>query len=181
MRRFGEDNQSNFEGINMVFKIFVSYSTKDIEEIRPILNQLTTIKDIEIFFADTTLCPGDHISQTIINYINNCDVFIVFYSESAQNSSYVQHEIGVAKAKDKLIIPILLDATKPDGMLAGINYLNFYNQTKRDKELQRLYDFIIRNVQSKNQKSALSFLALLGLGYLLLKPDEEHDEEDDDF
>jgi len=163
----------------MTFKIFVSYSTKDIDEIKPILQQIQTIKDTEFFFADETLNPGDQISQRIINYISDCDVFILFYSEFARDSTYVQHEIGVAKANNKIIIPILLDASKPDGMLQGINYLNFYDQTKKQQEFERLYNFIVRNVQSKNQKSALSLLALLGLGYLLLKSDDEQYEEDE--
>lgn len=163
----------------MSFKIFVSYSTNDIDEIKPILRQIQTIKDTEFFFADETLNPGDHISQKIIDYISDCDVFILFYSEFSRNSTYVQHEIGVAKADNKIIIPILLDARRPDGMLQGINYLNFYDQTKRQQEFERLYNFIIRNVKSKNQKSALSLLALLGLGYLLLKSDDGQYEEDD--
>ncbi|WMW25163.1 toll/interleukin-1 receptor domain-containing protein [Methanolobus sediminis] len=162
----------------MTFKIFVSYCTKDIEEIKPILNQIQTIKDTEFFFADQTLNPGDHISQRIINYISNCDVFILFYSKSAYASTYVQHEIGVAKANDKLIIPILLDDTKPDGMLQGINYLNFYNQNKKQQEFERLYNYINQNVKRKNQNSALSLVALLGLGYLLLKSDEGESEEE---
>lgn len=162
----------------MSFKIFVSYCTKDIEEIKPILQQIQTIKDTDLFFADQTLNPGDHISQRIISYITNCDVFILFYSKSACDSTYVQHEIGVAKANDKLIIPILLDETKPDGMLQGINYLNFHNPNKKQQELERLYNYIIQNVQRKNRNSLLSTVALLGIGYLLLKSDDEQYEED---
>ena len=41
----------------MVFNIFVSYCTKNIEEIKPILGQLGTIKDIDLFFANETLDP----------------------------------------------------------------------------------------------------------------------------
>jgi len=163
----------------MSFKIFVSYSTKDMDEIKQILQQIQTIKDTEFFFAEESLNPGDQISQRIINYIKDCDVFILFYSEFARDSTYVQHEIGVAKANDKIIIPILLDASKPDGMLQGINYLNFYNQAKKQQEFERLYNFIVRNIKSKNQNSALSLLALLGLGYLLLKSDDKQYEEDD--
>lgn len=162
----------------MSFKIFVSYCTKDIEEIKPILQQIRTIKDTDLFFADQTLNPGDHISQRIIDYISNCDVFILFYSKAAYDSTYVQHEIGVAKANDKLIIPILLDETKPDGMLQGINYLNFHNQDKKQQELERLYNYINQNVQRKNRNSLLSTVALLGLGYFLLKSDDEQYEED---
>lgn len=162
----------------MSFKIFVSYSTKDIVEIKPILQQIQTIKNTEFFFADETLNPGDQISQRILNYINDCDVFILFYSEFARDSTYVQHEIGVAKANNKIIIPILLDTTKTDGMLQGINYLNFYDQTKKQQEFERLHNFIVQNVQSKNQKSILSWLVAFGLGYMLLKSDDGQYEED---
>lgn len=162
----------------MSFKIFVSYSTKDIVEIKPILQQIQTIKNTEFFFADETLNPGDQISQRILNYISDCDVFILFYSEFARDSTYVQHEIGVAKANNKIIIPILLDTTKTDGMLQGINYLNFYDQTKKQQEFERLHNFIVQNVQSKNQKSILSWLVAFGLGYMLLKSDDGQYEED---
>ena len=162
----------------MSFKIFVSYSTKDIVEIKPILQQIQTIKDTEFFFADETLNPGDQISQRIINYISNCDVFILFYSEFASDSTYVQHEIGVAKANNKIIIPILLGASKPDGMLQGISYLNFYDQNKKQQEFEKLHNFIVQNVQSKNQKSTLSWLVAFGVGYLLLKSDDGQYEED---
>lgn len=162
----------------MSFKIFVSYSTKDIVEIKPILQQIQTIKNTEFFFADETLNPGDQISQRIIDYISNCDVFILFYSEFASDSTYVQHEIGVAKANNKIIIPILLDTSKPDGMLQGINYLNFYDKTKKQQEFERLHNFIVQNVQSKNQKSMLSWLVAFGVGYLLLKSDDGQYEED---
>lgn len=162
----------------MSFKIFVSYSTKDIVKIKPILQQIQTIKDTKFFFADETLNPGDQISQRIIGYISNCDVFILFYSEFARYSTYVQHEIGVAKANNKIIIPILLDASKPDGMLQGINYLNFYDEIKKQQEFERLYNFIVQNVQSKNQKSMLSWLVAFGVGYMLLKSDDGQYEED---
>lgn len=164
-----------------IFNIFISYSTNDLDKIRPVLNLLSTIQDTKIFFADKSIDPGDDISQTIINNIKYSDVFLVFYSESAINSNYVQQEIGVAKSNDKIIIPILLDSNKPTGMLEGINYLNFYDQTKQQTEISRLYHFIVRNVQSKKQRRALTVLGLLGLGYLLLQADEdEYDREDVD-
>ncbi len=163
----------------MSFNIFISYSTKDLEKIRPVLNQLSTIQDTKIFFADKTINPGDYINQTIINNIKSSDVFIVFYSESAIKSNYVQQEIGVAKSNNKIIIPILLDSNKPTGMLEGINYLNFYDKTKQQMEINRLYQFIIHNVQSKNQRqSFLTVLGLLGLGYLLSQPDEDEYEDE---
>ena len=61
-------------------------------------------------------------------------------------------------------------------MLEGIDYLNFYDQTKQLTEINRLYNFIVRKVQSEKQRQALKFLGLLALGYLLLKSDEDKDE-----
>jgi len=155
-----------------IFNIFVSYSTEDVEKINPVLNQLSTIQDVKIFFAEKTINPGDNISQTLINNIKNSDVFLAFYSESAINSNYVQQEIGAAKSNNKIIIPILLDSNKPTGMLEGINYIDFYDPIKQQAEIERLYHFIVRNVQSKKQRQALAVLALLGLGYLLLQSDD---------
>ena len=162
-----------------IFNIFISYSTEDSDKIKPVLDLLSAIQGTKIFFAEKTINPGDDISQTIINSIKNSDVFIVFYSESAIKSNYVQQEIGMAKTNDKIIIPILLDSNKPTGTLGGINYLNFYDQTKQLTEINRLYNFIVRNVQSKKRKRALTVLGLLGLGYLLLRSDG--DECDDEY
>ncbi|MEA1899863.1 MAG: toll/interleukin-1 receptor domain-containing protein [Thermodesulfobacteriota bacterium] len=155
-----------------IFNIFISYSTEDSDKIKPVLDILSSIQDTKIFFAEKTINPGDNISQIIINNIKNSDVFLVFCSESAIKSNYVQQEIGAAKSNNKIIIPILLDSNKPTGMLEGLNYLNFYDQTKHLTEINRLYNFIVHDVQSKKQRRMLTVLGLLGLGYLLLRSDD---------
>ena len=151
------------------FSIFISYSTKDADNLHPILNLLSTIQGVRVFFAERSILPGSVISQTIIENIKNTDIFLVFFSESAAQSSYVQQEIGAAKANNKIIIPILLDSTKPTGMLEGINYLNISDPEKQHTEMQRLYSFISANIQKKKQDRAIATLGLLALGYLLFK------------
>lgn len=154
------------------FSIFTSYSTKDADKLHPVVNLLSTIQGVRVFFAERSILPGSIINQTIMENIKNADVFLVFFSESAVQSSYVQQEIGVAKANNKMIIPILLDSTKPTGMLEGINYLNFSDPTKQQAEMQRLYSSILDNIQKKKKDRAIAALGLLALGYLLLKEDE---------
>ena len=156
-----------------ILKIFISYNTDDIEKIRPIVDNLSTIQDTNIFFADKTINPGENISQVIIDNIKNSDIFLVFFSKSAVNSNYVQQEIGVAKSNNKIIIPILLDSTNPTGMLVGVNYLNFYDPSKQLTELNRLYKFIIQNVESMKKGQMLKTLGLLAIGYLLLRSDDD--------
>jgi len=58
-------------------------------------------------------------------------------------------------------------------MLEGVNYLNFYDPTRQQTEMNRLYRFIVQNVESKKQKQMLTALGLLGLGYLLFRADED--------
>ena len=158
------------------FNIFVSYSTNDSNKVQPLVDQISTIQGVNIFFAEKSIMPGSLVNQTIIKKIEDSDIFLVFFSESALKSNYVQQEIGAAKSYNKYIIPILLDSTKPTGMLEGVNYLNFHDSTKQVTEMNRLYQFIVRNIQSKKQGQALKFLGLLALGYLLLKSDEDEDE-----
>lgn len=158
------------------FNIFISYSTNDSDKIQSLVNQISTIQGVKIFFAERSIMPGSLVNETIIKQIKNSDIFLVFYSESAIKSNYVQQEIGVAKSNNKIIIPILLDSNKPTGMLEGVNYLNFHDPSKQLTEINRLYNFIVRNVQSKKQRQALTVLGLLGLGYLLLRSDEDENE-----
>jgi len=161
------------------FTVFASYSSKDIETIKPILERISYIEGVKIFFADQDLQPGEMINRSITQNILNSDIFLLFYSESAKQSTYVQQEIGVALGHNKIIIPLLLDETKPTGMLANIQYLDLSVETKRPSELERLYNFIVRNVQTKNQNQLIGALALLGIGYLLYKSSKDQDEYDD--
>jgi hypothetical protein len=163
------------------FNIFASYSTKDIDKIKPVLNNLFQIQGVQIFFADADLKPGDIISQRITQSIIASDIFLVFYSESAQQSSYVQQEIGVALGQNKIIIPLLLDKTKPTGMLANVHYLDFSDEQKRLSEFAILYNFIMNNKQTKDRNQLLGGLALLGIGILALAATQSDDEEDEDY
>ncbi|KAF5087182.1 TIR domain protein [anaerobic digester metagenome] len=163
-------NQNNFS-------VFVSYSTKDVETIKPIVQQMQSIPGLTVFFADRSLNPGDFISQRIIQNIKAADLFIVYYSEAASKSTYVQQEIGVARGNNKIILPILLDQTKPSAMLNDVHYLDLHDESKREIELGRLFQFLNQSIQCKNQRQLAQFLALLGIGYLLFKG-ESSDEAD---
>jgi len=161
------------------FSVFVSYSTKDIETIKPILQQMQSIQGLTIFFADRSLNPGDLISQRIIQSIKVADVFIVFYSESALQSSYVQQEIGVARGQEKIIIPILLDQTKPSGMIAtNVHYLDIHEADKEDHEKQKLFQFLSQSIQYKTQKQFLNALLLLGIGFSIVAGSQSNIDDD---
>lgn len=153
----------NRGALTIEFNIFVSYSTKDREKIEPVLSLLRAIQDTSIFLSDVSIIPGSNVSQEIINKIKVCDLFLVFYSENSIKSTYVQQEIGTALGNNRIVIPILLDGTKPDSMMIGLNYLDLADSNKYINEINRLYSFVMNNVQQKKQRQAI-----LSLGALLL-------------
>lgn len=154
---------------NGVLKVFISYCTKDSEKIKPIiLKYISSIKGVKTFLAEVNLKPSSEITPTIINRVKSADIFIVFYSKAAKESEYVQQEIGIAKGNNKIIIPILLDITKPKAMLIETNYVNLSNQSKEQAELKRLNSFIVDNVDRKQQNRKLLTLGAFTIGLVAL-------------
>lgn len=161
------------------FLIFSSYSSTDSEKIRPILKNILQIKGVRVFFAEQDLNPGDIISEKIKQSIIACQIFLVFYSASAHKSSYVQHEVGFALGQNKIIIPILLDDTKPAGLLSNVHYLDFSDEGKRLIEFSRLYNFIEKSKQTRDRNTLLGLLALAGIGILVLTAGQNRDEDEE--
>jgi hypothetical protein len=148
--------------------VFISYADKDKQRVIPVLDPLRSIQGVKVFFAEESISPGVEISKIIEDAIRTCDLFLVFYSISASQSNYVQQEIGLAKATNKLTVPILLDGTKPNAMLLGLNYVDLSDPNKVQSEFNRLYGFIISNVKQQQQGQLIGFLALVALGCLIL-------------
>lgn len=150
------------------FKVFISYTTLDIEKAKRVATYLSQIQGVSVFISDSCLIVGT-LSNVLVEKIKHCDLFIVLYSKNSLNSNYVQQEIGVAKGNNKPIIPILLDAeAKPSAMLQGISYLSIYDENKAKEQMPRLYNYIIQESKKKaNGQALLALGALFALGYLL--------------
>jgi len=63
-------------------------------------------------------------------------------------------------------------------MLANVQYLDISDEQKRFPAMGRLNNFIVNNVQTKNQRQLWGALILLGIGVLALSSDQGIDEED---
>jgi hypothetical protein len=145
----------------MTYNIFISYSTKDLEEAKKIKDLISQIPDARSFLAETNLLVGS-LSQSIITAIQECDLFVVLHSRNSQDSSYVQQEIGAARMSNKLIIPILLDpGARPEAMIQENGYLAFYDPTKKHEEMMKLYNYILKNSKQKANNQVILGLAVL--------------------
>lgn len=72
-------------------KVFISYSHKDELKVKSFHEGLK-LCNIDHFFDRSYLKAGDIYPQVIQNYIDSADLFVLFWSENAANSEYVQKE-----------------------------------------------------------------------------------------
>lgn len=72
-------------------KVFISYAHKDEAKVKSFHEGLK-LAGIEHFFDRAYLRTGDIFPQVIQDYINSADLFVLFWSENASRSEYVDKE-----------------------------------------------------------------------------------------
>jgi serine/threonine protein kinase len=72
-------------------KVFISYAHKDEAKVKSFHEGLK-LAGIDHFFDRAYLKTGDVFPQVIQDYINSADLFVLFWSENASKSEYVQKE-----------------------------------------------------------------------------------------
>lgn len=87
--------------------IFVSYKREDLPRIAPFL-KLMTDWGYTIWF-DEGIPGGAHWHEHIAEKVAECDFLMVFLSQAAADSKWVQRELKFADAKDKRVVPVLLE------------------------------------------------------------------------
>lgn len=73
-------------------KIFISYSHKDLQRAIDFAHAFKA-QGVGYFFDRHTLGIGDVFDDTIMDYIDSADLFILFWSKNAEESDYVKKEI----------------------------------------------------------------------------------------
>lgn len=156
----------------MNFKVFVSYSTLDLEHVDLLKQQLANTS-ISIFIAEHSVKPGNALTDVISKGIQECDLFVLLWSSNAKDSDWVSQEIGRAHALGKKILPLMLtEGLALPGFISGLKWLPVFSDPKLSLEQAR--DMITSEYnqkmsmvlqQEQEQKTAW---ALMGIGALLL-------------
>ena len=76
-------------------KVFISYAHADVERVKSFHEGLK-LAGIKHFFDRSYLKAGDYFPQVIQDYINSADLFVLFWSENASKSEYVEKERTLA-------------------------------------------------------------------------------------
>ena len=76
-------------------RIFISYAHQDEKTVKHYAKAFQLLRR-DVFFDHDYLKAGDIFSQEIEKYIDSADLFILFWSENAAKSAYVQKELALA-------------------------------------------------------------------------------------
>ena len=110
----------------MSYKVFVSHSTRDMELVMSIRNELRKAGMI-VYLAEEHLQPGKNLPRKIIENIKSSDCVVVLLTYMGNRSQFVNQEVGAARIINKPIIPMVEKRIekKIGGLLAGLEYVLF--------------------------------------------------------
>ena len=150
----------------MAYKVFVSYSTKDIPNVDS-LRQFLQFPDVECFVSEYTVAPGAPIAATTKAAILGCDLFVLLWSKNAMGSEWVSQEIGIAHGNNKPILPFVLEqGLALPGFIKELRYVAAFQNPQQ--AMYSLRETVLRNSLVKQNQQAVGALAFGGLVILAL-------------
>lgn len=112
-------------------KAFISYASYDRAEVLKRVQMLNLVK-LDFFQDLLSLEPGEIWSDRIYKYIDQCDIFFIFWSKAASESEWVKKETLYAlKVKEKSrderpeIIPVIIEGPPPAKPPMELSFIHF--------------------------------------------------------
>ena len=112
-------------------KAFVSYASKDRTEVLKRVQLLEALK-IDFFQDVLDLAPGQRWEQALYRHIDECDLFLLFWSTAAKQSPWVMEEVRYAlrrKRDDDFlppeILPVIVEGPPPVEPPENLKHLHF--------------------------------------------------------
>jgi hypothetical protein len=114
-------------------RAFVSYASADrAEVVRRVQMLRQPVTDIEVFQDVLDLAPGEEFEPTLFERIDQCDLFLLFWSSSAQNSEWVRREWehalrrqGAERRSPPTIFPVVIEGPPPPTPPPELAHLHF--------------------------------------------------------
>lgn len=160
-------------------KVFISYSVHDLRLVAFIADQIRP--HAEPVFWTQNQAPGHDAWRTIFDWIETSDCVIVVITDAVvQRGESVNQEIGFAKGKGKLVIPLVAPAVPKDrlGCLHGITHLPL--DPERFPEAMERLKTALAGLAKQKQRNAWITAGLVAFGLLALSNAEEEEEEETD-
>jgi hypothetical protein len=158
---------------NMPYKVFVSYSTKDIPDVAALRSSLQ-LPEVDCFISEYVVSAGAPLAPTIQTAIQNCELFVLLWSKHAAASEWVPQEIGIAHGGNKPILPFVLEPNIAlPGFISGLRHVAAYQNPQQAMFMLR--EAVLRNsLMKQNQENVNALLkqqqtlGIIALGLVLL-------------
>lgn len=142
----------------MGYKVFISYSTDDMNLVNELTNNFRKM-GIEVYVAGYYPELGESLPNKIERNIDSSDAMVVLLTRMGARSAWVQQEIGFAKAKNKLIIPLVDEGEKIKGFIMDKEYLKI-----NPENIQETIDKLLPKINKlKTQKETNQVLLWGGI------------------
>ena len=145
-------------------RIFISYSSPDINIISILAEQLRVYGDV--YYWSKNYLPGEPAWEEIYNWIDNSDVVLSLITDNTvARANSVSREVERAKAQNKFIIPIVSGAVpKSDlGIISDLPYQEI-NSNNLAPGISRIIGLIYNN---KKDERRITGLILVVIAFLL--------------
>lgn len=117
----------------MAYDIFISYRRTDQSLARALVFALEA-RGISVWW-DQKIEGGEDWRDTIVEGLSNSKALVILFSESCNQSKQLKKELAVADTLDKVVVPVLIEDTKPKGHylyeLAALNWLQIFPDAER--------------------------------------------------
>ncbi len=156
--------------MNKSLKIFISHHHNDAKKLGSLKKQLAAY-DIEAFIAHADIDPGEHDLDTIKKELEACKIFLLIGSSDAQDSQFVNQEIGFALGQDKDIISTIKAGSSTWGFIKhqqAIKYEDIATDAAFfNKLLKEIARFAKDDDYLEKKKNALAILDVGKQGILI--------------
>lgn len=137
------------------YDIFISYSRKDIEKVRPIIDELE-VRDFKVWFDLLNIDYGDTFPDRIAEALDASDSLLFMCTPNSLVAPYCKKEIGYARTNGKTIRAILIEGVMPKkGWFAlgyqDVNCINITQDEQRQKFLEDI-ELIYQPEKAKERK-----------------------------
>ena len=151
-------------------KIFISYSSKDIELARAVFDSLTT-KDFDCFFAATSIKPSENYAEAIIRALDSVDIVLLLYTKNSNVSPEVHKEIERASAKRIPIIPVRFENVPYHAVfeyhISAAQWIDAV-RAKHDWVIEQIVNSVIPSLSLVKSTSSRVLIKRIGLGLLAI-------------
>lgn len=132
-------------------RAFISHSSEDRSSVKRLAERLRS-SQVDAWYAEWEIGPGDSIVQKIDQGLSECEVFVIVISKNSVESRWVQEELSSAVVRrisqEARIIPVRLDDSPVPTV---INHLHWVKMPPPEEE----FDKLLKSIFGVNDKPSL--------------------------